>query len=394
MQHKESLSSFNLSILWFGAAISLAEILTGALIAPLGLFKGLMAIFIGHVVGCIIFVMAGHIGAKEQLPAIETTRLSFGNLGAPFFAVLNIIQLIGWTGVMIANGTAAMGSLTQLNPAVLSLFIAGLIALWIGVGFDKLKWLNLAAVVSLFFVSIVLGVIAFRSNEISSVASSDLLSFGMAMELSIIMPLSWLPLISDYTMLSKSQKFGPTASALGYFLGSVFMYVIGLGAALYAGTSDIVVILSTAGLPVVAVLIIILSTLTTTFLDVYSAAVSFNVLKRADPKVVSMIICVLGAILAIKVPTSQYENFLYLIGSAFAPMFAMLLTDYFLLRKGKSGNINGYVNLGIWVIGVIIYRLMMRMDTPFGNSLPTMIIVSGITWGIHHLKALLRQSHR
>lgn len=386
MQHKESLSNFNLSILWFGAAISLAEILTGALIAPLGLSKGLLAIFIGHVIGCFILLLAGQIGAKEQLPAIETTRLSFGNLGAPFFAILNIIQLVGWTGVMIANGTAAISSLTPFNTSMVSVLIAGLIALWIIIGFNKMKWLNLAAVVSLFIVSILLGVITFGSHETVTFTSADFLSFGMAIELSIVMPLSWLPLISDYTMLSKSKKFGPTSSAIGYFLGSTFMYVIGLGAALYAGTSDIAVILSAAGLPVIAILIVILSTLTTTFLDVYSAAVSFNVLKKANTKVVSLFICIFGAILAILVPTSQYENFLYLIGSAFAPMFAILLTDYFLLRKGNTSTPNGYLNLGIWAIGVIIYRFMMQVDTPIGNSLPTMLIVMVLMWGIQRLK--------
>ncbi len=392
MQHKESLSNFNLSILWFGAAISLAEILTGALIAPLGLSKGLLAIFIGHVIGCFILLLAGQIGAKEQLPAIETTRLSFGNLGAPFFALLNIIQLVGWTGVMIANGTAAISSLTPFNTSMVSVLIAGLIALWILVGFDKMKWLNLAAVVSLFIVSILLGVIAFGSHETVTFTSADFLSFGMAIELSIVMPLSWLPLISDYTMLSKSKKFGPTSSAIGYFFGSTFMYVIGLGAALYAGTSDIAVILSAAGLPVIAMLIVILSTLTTTFLDVYSAAVSFNVLKKANTKLVSLFICVLGAILAITVPTSQYENFLYIIGSAFAPMFAILLTDYFLLRKGNTSTPNGYLNLGIWAIGVIIYRFMMHVDTPIGNSLPTMLIVMVLMLGIQSLKVRIHSN--
>lgn len=388
MQHKESLSNFNLSILWFGAAISLAEILTGALIAPLGLLKGLLSILIGHIIGCFILLLAGQIGAKEQLPAIETTRLCFGNLGAPFFAILNIIQLVGWTCVMIANGTAAIGSLSTINPSLISVLIAGLIALWIVIGFNKMRWLNLAAVVSLFIVSIILGFITFGSHETVTFTSTDSLSIGMAIELSIVMPLSWLPLISDYTMLSNSKKFGSTSSAIGYFFGSTFMYVIGLGAALYAGTSDITVILSAAGLPVIAMLIVILSTLTTTFLDVYSAAVSFNVLKKVNTKLVSLFICIFGGILAITVPTSQYENFLYLIGSAFAPMFAILLTDYFLLRKVNPITPSGYLNLGIWAIGVIIYRIMMHVNTPIGNSLPTMLIVMILMLGIQRLKVL------
>ncbi|HEY5575547.1 MAG TPA: putative hydroxymethylpyrimidine transporter CytX, partial [Clostridiaceae bacterium] len=38
-------------LLWAGAAISIAEIYTGGIIAPLGLAKGLTAILLGHLIG-------------------------------------------------------------------------------------------------------------------------------------------------------------------------------------------------------------------------------------------------------------------------------------------------------------------------------------------------------
>lgn len=38
-------------LLWMGAAISIAEIVTGTLIAPLGLAKGTLAIIVGHLIG-------------------------------------------------------------------------------------------------------------------------------------------------------------------------------------------------------------------------------------------------------------------------------------------------------------------------------------------------------
>ncbi len=44
-----------LFLLLMGAAISIAEIVTGTLIAPLGWKSGLLAILIGHVIGCFVF---------------------------------------------------------------------------------------------------------------------------------------------------------------------------------------------------------------------------------------------------------------------------------------------------------------------------------------------------
>lgn len=384
MKSNESLSTFNLGVLWFGAAVSLAEILTGALIAPLGLVKGVTAILIGHVVGFILFFAAGKIGSDMSKPAIETTKISFGHQGAPFFAALNVIQLVGWTSVMIASGASALSAVTHTlfgyaNATIFSIFIACLIGLWIVIGFNRMKWLNLIAVISLLITSILLGLIAFTpigGVASSSSAVSGVMPFGIALELSIVMPLSWLPLISDYTRHASNKKNGPLSSAIGYFVGSTLMYVIGLGAALYAGTSDIASILLVAGLPLAALIIVLFSTVTTTFLDVYSAAISFNVLKPSNIKWVSAVICVLGTLLAVSAPAGFYEQFLYLIGSAFGPLFAILLTDYFLLnRRNNPTRVAVRKNIIAWLAGVLIYRALIMLSPSFGVSLPTMLAV-------------------
>jgi len=56
--------------LWFGAAVSIAEILTGGLLAPLGFQTGVTAIVLGHIVGTIILIAGGIIGTEERIPAI------------------------------------------------------------------------------------------------------------------------------------------------------------------------------------------------------------------------------------------------------------------------------------------------------------------------------------
>ena len=44
---EKKISVFNSGLIWFGAALSIAEILTGTYFAPLGFGKGLLAIIIG-----------------------------------------------------------------------------------------------------------------------------------------------------------------------------------------------------------------------------------------------------------------------------------------------------------------------------------------------------------
>ena len=50
MEKKTSL--FDNGLIWFGAGVSLAEILTGTYFSTLGFGRGLAAILLGHVIGC------------------------------------------------------------------------------------------------------------------------------------------------------------------------------------------------------------------------------------------------------------------------------------------------------------------------------------------------------
>lgn len=63
-----------------------------------------------------------------------------------------------------------------------------------------------------------------------------------------------------------------------------------------------------------------------------------------------------------------------LIGSVFAPMIAIQIADFFLLKRDKSSLAVHIPNLIIWVIGFVVYRILMNIDMPLGNTLPDMVI--------------------
>jgi putative hydroxymethylpyrimidine transporter CytX len=377
-------SVFSNGMIWFGAAVSIAEILTGTLIAPLGITKGLAAILLGHFIGCILFFFAGLIGAKTEKSAMETVKISFGSKGSLLFSTLNVLQLLGWTAVMIVSGAAAAESVTNFGGTFIwSILIGALILFWVLIGFKNMSKINIAAMGVLFILTIVLSTIVFRGN--SSAVFENGLSFGAAVELSAAMPLSWLPLISDYTRHAKKPKKTTLISSLVYFVTSCWMYSIGLSAALFTGESDISKIMINAGFGVSALIIIIFSTVTTTFLDVYSAGVSSeSINKKLKVKPVAVVICILGTVLAVFTPITQYENFLYLIGSVFSPMIAILIVDYFILHKDYTEKNVNWLNLVLWAIGFIIYRIFMYVDTPIGNTAPVMVITAALCLFINY----------
>ena len=86
-------------------------------------------------------------------------------------------------------------------------------------------------------------------------------------------------------------------------------------------------------------------------------------------------VTVIGTVAAIVYPMDNITNFLYLIGSVFAPMIAVQVADYFLLKKADAEKSTfQWRNLIVWLIGFVIYRVLMHVDTPVGNTLPDMVI--------------------
>ena len=378
-------TAFQNSLIWFGAAVSLAEILTGTYFAPLGMGKGLLAIIVGHVIGCVLFFLAGLIGGRERKSAMETTKMSFGYRGGLLFALLNVLQLVGWTGIMIYDGAVATNGIFEVGVWVWSIVIGVLIIIWIAIGITNLGLLNKITMALLFVLTVVLCVVIFRGGNPGATAT-ETMSFGAAVELAVSMPLSWLPVISDYTRESEKPFRSTLASTVTYGLVSCWRYVIGMGAAIFTGESDIAQIMLRAGLGIPALLILVLSTVTTTFLDAFSAGVSCESLsKKLNGRTVGIIVTVIGTIGACLFNMDDITNFLYLIGSVFAPMIAVQLTTYFILKKDSFKEAFDWPNLIVWLLGFIAYRLLMQVDLPVGNTLPAVVITMVLCYIVNKL---------
>ena len=253
--------------------------------------------------------------------------------------------------------------------------IGALIVLWIVVGITDLGWINKVTMAALFVLTLVLCKVIFFSGSVMAAPSGEGLTFGAAVELAVAMPLSWLPLISDYTREAEKPVRATVASVVTYGLVSCWMYVIGMGAAIFTGEYDIAVIMVKAGLGIAALVILVFSTVTTTFLDAWSAGISAESLSgRINGKKTAVAVTVIGVAGAIIFPMDDITDFLYLIGSVFAPMIAVQIADYFLLKRDRFAVAADSRNLVIWLAGFIVYRLLMGVDTPVGYTLPDMLL--------------------
>lgn len=373
----------------------MSEILTGTYFAPLGIKTGLFAILIGHIIGGILLFLAGYLGAKTRNNAMETVAVSFGRKGNLPFSVLNILQLAGWLAILNYDGALAANGIFSVGAGVWCAVIGVLLLLWVLVGLKRLEKINMVAMTALFLMTLVLCfVIVTRGNFGTlfngSSVNKDVLTFGAAIELSAAMPLSWIPVISDYISNSTKPVKATVVSTIVYCLVSCWMYLIGMSAAIGMGTSDIAQISLRAGLGVVGLLIILFSTVTTNFLAAHSAGVSGEVIgesfsKHINGKYLSVLVVLLGTIAAILYPMDNIEDFLYLINSVFAPMIAVMIADFFFNKKRSVTKEWDWTNLIVWLIGLSLYRVLMHVDIVIGYTLPDIVITAVLCVIVHRI---------
>lgn len=377
-------SSAAIGLIWFGAAVSIAEISTGTLLAPLGWQRGLAALLLGHAVGGALFFAAAYIGALTGRSSMESVRLSFGKRGSVLFSVANMLQLAGWTAVMIYAGatvSSALGKVLWDGESFVwwALANGALIVLWLVFGARKTGGLKTVSMLLMLLAVLWLSAEVFSTAGSTAAQVSDGMSFGTAVELSAVMPLSWLPLAADYTRQARRPFAATLTATLAYTLTGCWMYALGLAAALFTGETDVAKILLGAGLGAAGILAVVLSTVTTTFLDAYSAGASANnISARFAETPVAVGVTLIGTVLAVMLPVTEYENFLLLIGSVFAPMAAVLIADFFVLKRREEIESFDFAGLVLWLAGFILYRFLLSSgwESSIGLTAPVMSAVA------------------
>jgi NCS1 family nucleobase:cation symporter-1 len=384
--------------LWFSLGIGLMVLQTGALLAPgLGMSGSMLAIFLGTLVGVLLLAAVGVIGSDTGLSAMAALKLSLGTHGASLPAILNLAQLIGWGAFEIIVmrdaasllGARAFSEGSVLTSPLLWTLIFGALATFLAVSGpltfvrQVLRkwgiWLLLASCVWLTWNLL-------TKTDLAALwarAGDGTMPFAVGFDIAIAMPLSWLPLIADYSRFGKRAKnvFGGTA--LGFFIGNFWLMSLGVAYTLAFAPSGemspLLLALAGAGMGI-PLLLILIDESENAFADIHSAAVSSGILLRIKVEHLALGIGVICTLIACFAPLAQYQNFLLLIGSVFAPLFGVVLVDHFILRrrsiKPATVGFRG-MSLLAWLGGISTYHLLANLYPDVGATLPA-LVVSGV----------------
>ncbi|EIF32646.1 putative hydroxymethylpyrimidine transporter CytX [Burkholderia sp. Ch1-1] len=387
--------------LWFSLGIGLLVAQAGALLVPgLSLPHALLAIVIGSVIGVVLLALAGVIGTDTGLAAMSSLRPTLGVRGASVPAVLNAVQLVGWGSfeVIVMRDSAdalakqAFGLSMPLIWTVIFGLLATLLAISGPLSFVRrfLRtwgiWLLLAGAAWLTWNLLAKHDLAALMQR----PGTGEMSFGGAIDLVVAMPLSWLPLIADYTRFGRRAGETFRGTLLGYGIANIWFYALGAIYGLAAGGGDALLTsaLAQAG-GGLALLLILIDEVDNAFADIHSAAVSTGTFwTRGSVPILSAAFGALCTLIALLVPMAKYQNFLLLIGSVFAPLFGVVLVDHFIVRKrrieaavladvrGRYGFSGGWHLSAFlaWAIGIVAYQAINQWLPNLGATLPALVI--------------------
>ncbi len=418
------LGGFDVGVLWFDLSIGLLVMVTGALLVPaLGLPQALLAIVLGTAIGCAPLALVALAGQREGVPTMVLLRPALGERGSFLPSVLNVVQLVGWTAVEFW----AMGEVANVASARLFGFESR--AFWIaavavvctalalgGPVFVVRRWLQRFGIYVLVGSAAWITFEVVRAGELGAIweaPGSGGLPFWLAVDLVIVMPISWLPLAADYSRFARPGSRAALGTYVGYALGNAWFYTLGALLVLVAGASadalgigSAVVALAGGGLVLVALLV---GESDNAFADIYSAAVSTqNVVPGMRERRVIVVVGVVGLVLALAFTVERYEVFLFLIGSVFVPLAAVLLADYFVRSRGRYGQATLFARTGVrwgsfvpWAVGFVVYQWSVPtgpqgwvdavgevfgslglpfplLDSRLGASIPSFVVAFGL----------------
>lgn len=404
IQPNEKRSWWSIAFIWVGTMICIPMLMVG------GIFGGALtmnsifwATLIGFAVCCLMMVLGGIVGSDTGLNATMCSTRAFGMTGANFtMALVIFICEVGWFGVQTATCALAFNTLMlQFSvefPFWLSCVIWGVVMFITAVyGVKWMAVLNYIAVPLLVILCAYGGFYAIDTagwGTINSAVAENLMSMPVAISTVIGLFALGATCNSDYTRYCKTRSDVVKATVIGVMPAALLMIMVGAVMAVGTGNFDVTAMFAGLGLPIVAMLVLILATWTTNTGNAYMsglAACKMFSVKDSKRPFVTMLCGALGVVLAIAGLADFLSTYISILGAVVPPIMGVVICDYFVICKGKKENwapVRGINWIGIlaWIIGGGFALLeTLGVVSVFSSALDGVILSFAAYWILYSL---------
>jgi putative hydroxymethylpyrimidine transporter CytX len=397
------LSFFDSLLLWGNLSVSLLVIVAGALLVPaLSLPKALLAILVGALAGNTLLGLAALIGADGRVPGMVLLRAPLGRRGSYLPTVLNVAQNLGWSIfelIIIATAAAALSKrLFHFQDKWLWAVVFGAVSLALGllgpIGFVRRylrKFATYALLASMAYLTWWVLDKASLHTYWRARGTGGFPSFGQGIDLVIGSVVSWTPLAADYTRFARTRRSAGIGAGIGYFVPTLWVFALGALLVLSRNLSDAqaipTAVAAGGAIALLALFAITVDESEKAFADIYSTAISIqNLLPKASQKLLIAIVAALATAGAIMINLSNYQDFLFLLGSFFVPLFGVLLADWLAagahyrpedIFEAPPFRIGGLV---AWLAGFCLYQWLSPVGPSWWTNLVAQAHPASVTF--------------
>lgn len=417
-----------IGMIWLAANLVVTTLLTGTLFVPgVSFATASVMIVLGTVIGAIVLTLVGNMGTRTGLPTMALTRGAFGIRGSILPAAANLLILMGWSWVQAMLAGVTVNYLVHeatgfSNPALFSAICQGIVvvlAIFGHTGISRVEpWLAL-------LILVVMGTVfaaafgAFSPSEFASIPVDPEIggTAFITLDMVIATAISWTVLSADMNRHAKNSTAGIVGSGIGYTLSTciaMFLGLVAFSVVLLRGDDaipfDPSVIVAEFGWPLgIVIFLSVMATNTMVVFGMVTSVVNARStwrLKFLPTALVLGVISIIGSTFLGLL--GQFTDFLFIISAFFVPVFAIMIADYYLLkRRGYSrqilherresrywylGGVN-WVAIVVWIVGAVLsYVLAYVTPSPIGANIPafavSFLLYLGLTYGFGGVKSL------
>jgi NCS1 family nucleobase:cation symporter-1 len=359
--------------LWGSLGITLYIMPFGSLIVPaLSLEQAFLAAVVAAFLGGLIVAGVAAIAAHSGMSTVELLTQLLGRRFTPPLATLLLIRNVVWAALalsLIANA-AELVSDRALGAGLRTLWVvvfglAGMALVAAGPQFTVRKLLRRAGLWLALLVTAGITLSAYMEYEFPAYLRRPAVggwpSFWQAVDVMLIVPLLWLPLVADYARWGKSVGSSFSGTFLGLFVTTAWMGFLGAAYLPAVESGDISGFVVGMQLGLGALVILLLLQTDEVFANVHSAGLALGSILPAGRRAGFLVPGLIALALAIAFDFLKFESTLLLLASLFVPLFGVLVAD-FLQSRGGPQPAAAPSALAAWALGFLLYHWISPAD--------------------------------
>lgn len=359
-------SLLSMAFMLLGFTLYSGTFFAGGLVGPA--FRFFPDLIVLLVVGNLILgayaAALGYIASKTGLSTVLMAQFSFGRIGSRWVDFILGFTQIGWYAWgsgLIADLLNRLAGVPESWNWLIVLFFTYFFCITAYIGYRAMDWFSRIAVPAI--IILMLWSLSIAANEaggfagLQAIQPSTEMGIGAALTVIVGTFISGGTQATNWSRFSDSPRTATLATLAAFFIANGFIVFGGAFSALVYQDFDMVSVMAKQGLLVAGFILLFLNMWSTQDNTIYAFSIAFSHMFRTTKRTFFVLV---GATIALALAwggiyeSEQFINFLILLGTFIPPIGGVIMSDYWLHRRGHFPPLDEALPAFNWA-GIIAY---------------------------------------